>query len=303
MTAHSRRATLTAVITIGVLALAGCSAAQRTANALPAQNRAQWVTPLDTYVPQKLVAASYAETLLDGQCMQKAGFANWAVPWRESNPDPGPSWNLAGTRLFNQQLAKQYGYHSAPAVRSDTNPAWDEFVQRVNTNTSDAEDAAFVSCQDQVRKDNPLVAPDAGSMNLALGYMAQASEIAKKAQPVLDAAAKWRTCMEPEGVTDLPGTPQEMPPASLRARFGLGPSAPGASEGAPTAEEIRLATVDARCQDSSGFQPKLYTEVWNETTKLYRDNFDALERAKAKLKRQDRAAQEVINTYAPRPNP
>lgn len=286
---------------VGLLVLSGCSATNGDEVKLPPKNLAQWVTPLDEYVPQNLVAGSYAETLLDGLCMQKAGYADWAVPWRETKPDEGPSWNAAGTRLFNEDLAASYGYHAAPAVRSDRNPAWDEFTRRVNTDISHAEDAAFLTCQDAVRKEHPLIAPDAGTLNLALGYMAQASEVAKKAQPVLDAAAKWRACMEPQGITDLPQSPQEMPPASLRSKFSLsgGEEDPGSDPGAANAEEIGLATADARCQDSSKFQQHLYSAVWDETAKLYKDNVDALERAKTKINRQDRAVQEVINTYAP----
>lgn len=296
-----RRATPAFGALAGLLTLAGCMLTPGQEAPLPAKNRAQWTTALDSYVPQKLVAASYGETLLDGQCMQAAGFANWAVPWRETNPDPGPSWNAAGVRLFRFDLASRYGYHAAPAVRSDTGPAWEQFLQRVNTNTTDAEDAAFLTCRDAVRAENPLIAPDAAAMNLALGYLSQASDLAHEAKPVRDAAANWRTCMEPEGISDLPQTPQQMPPKSLRDAFRLGGTVDGPADhsDAVTADEIRLASVDARCAETSGYQQRLYDAVWDESSKLFRENFDALERAKAKLKKQDHAAQDVINSYAP----
>ncbi|MFJ3427415.1 hypothetical protein [Leifsonia aquatica] len=171
----------------------------------------------------------------------------------------------------------------------------------MNTNTTAAEDSAFLTCQDKVRKANPLIAPDAGAMNLALGYLSQASDLAQEAKPVREAAAKWRKCMEPEGISDLPQSPQQMPPKSLRDTFGLGGATDGPirDAGSATAEEIRLASVDAKCAETSGFHQRLYDAVWDETSKLFRENFDALERAKAKLNKQDRAAQDVINSYAP----
>jgi hypothetical protein len=101
--------------------------------------------------------------------------------------------------------------------------------------------------------------------------------------------------MRPQGISDLPHTPEEMPSASVEKEYGIAENL----EGPATAGEIHIAEADALCRESSGYSTAFYDIRWDESLKLYRENRDRLERARQQIAQHDKAVQEVINTYAP----
>ena len=279
---------------LSALTLSGCGGSAATED-LPRKSFARWSSALDEFVPRKEEAASYAALLLDAACMRDAGYSSWAPPWRDTNPDPGPGWNPVGIRLFSLDLATTYGYRIPPAVRSDTNPEWVAFAQSKNGALEAGEQKAFTACADADRAKHRVVNLDGGTLNLAMGYMSLASEKARASETTKAAEKGWRTCMAPQGVADLPQTPEDMPSRSLTEAFGIGQNL----EGPASAGEIEVAMADARCRQSSGYSTTFYDIRWDESVRLLRENRDRLERARELITAHDKAVQEVINAHAP----
>lgn len=283
-----------ALSVIVVVAVSGCTT-QSAAVPLPEKNIGQWTSPVDEFMPTKDVAASYASLLLDARCMDKAGYSGWAPPWRDTDPDPGPGWNAVGIRLFNAELASSSGYRIPPAVRSDANAEWQQYVRDLNRRDDPGENKHFEKCRDENQRKHRDVNIDGRSLNLAMGYASLGSDKARASSEVKAAAERWRDCMKPQGISDLPETPESMPSHGLDAKYGI----PDDLEGPAAAGEIDVAVADAKCRESSGYTKAFYTVRWNETARLYRENYDELLRVREKLRKHDAAVQKVIDEYAP----
>jgi hypothetical protein len=260
---------------------------------LPEKNISEWVTPLDQYVPGHSELANYAEQLLIGKCMTARGLS-WDVPWRDIHADNGPSWNAIDRRLFNADLASEYGYHNGPSGDSSLQ-AWQQFAaekQRLNA----VDDKGVTDCVPVAREELPLLSTSASQKALML--VQNAFDDAKNSGEVRTAAEKWRDCMEPEGVADLPDTPADMPSKSLTKRFKLDfGDRLGTSE--VTTAEIAIATADAKCQDSSGYAEALYEAEWKKSASLVRENADELVRARNEIRANETAVLDVISSNAP----
>ncbi|MPN43353.1 hypothetical protein SDC9_190912 [bioreactor metagenome] len=93
---------------------------------------------------------------------------------------------------------------------------------------------------------------------------------------VHQAAARWRECMAPLGIVDLPDEPwtagaMSMPP-SLMSAWGW-----TSSFGKPSADEVRIAVHDANCRETSGWSEALYESQWALAEKFVEDNKPALD--------------------------
>jgi len=278
------------VAATGVLvltALTGCStSAAPILQDVPEKNPAQWVMPMDQYVPADTVASDYAENLLVQPCMEAAGYA-WSVPYRDITADSGPSWNAVQRKLFNVDLAKEVGYHAARSSDSSL-AAWVDFSQQ---EVSPAMDVVLTDCIYAAREELPRLQSDA---DIAVSLGNAAYDAAMQEGSVKDAASKWAACMQPAGVSDLPASPSEMPSSSLRAQFDLDDPKSMASP-----EEIALATRDADCQESSGWLDSAYDEEWDKQLSMLEDNADTLERVKATIEANRVSVYEVISSNAP----
>lgn len=247
--------------------------------------------PLDDYVYSHTIQTDYAEDLLTRPCMTEKGY-DWAVPWRNLEALQSESYNHIGLRLFNLGLASQFGYHSAP----NTDPsavARMEVVRQHATIPAD-EDAALTACLAEVRKTLPVLPLDAQN---AANYSNDALDEARTSDVVVKAAADWRACMEPEGIADLPANPDEMPTPGLSQQFGL--VGDGEAESAITAEEIRIATADATCQESSGFKQALYDQEWSNQIAVMAANADDLARIRDLLSENKKRVLDIIAQNAP----
>ena len=289
---HVSAAILLVVAFTLLVSLSGCAIGKAISTPLPAKNIERWVNPLDSYVPMKSVASDYAEVLLNAKCMTAAGY-DWQVPWRDLKGDNGPSWNSVDRRLFNVSLASKYGYHDGPPERSSTNPEWEAFAHK---KISPAEDAALTRCIEHDRKRLPTL--DGATANLAMGYIGAAIDNAIQDGGVLTAMKKWKACMTPVGIVDLPDSPLRMPTESIRTRFGIDLSE-SASTGTASAEEITIAVADAACQDSSGFSKAFYNAEWDASVVLYKENADALAVAREAIEQHDAAVEAIIDANMP----
>jgi hypothetical protein len=259
---------------------------------LPEKNIDQWVMPLDQYSMSGDKASVYAEDLLIQPCMEAAGFS-WNVPWRDLHGTDGPSWSAAGNRITNLDLAMKWGYHPAPATDASFG-AYKAFFEE-KSSIGAAEQKAFTKCLLAARKVLPLLP---GSTQVANGYVVAAWEGAISEATVVAAAARWRECMIPAGIPDLPESPRYMPSPSVVQRFNItfekSTEPPTVSE-----DEIALATQDETCSRSSLYAKTFYDAEWDRQVKLVAQNADALERVKVLMTKHDAAVAEVISSHAP----
>lgn len=267
-------------------ALAGCSQPQAAVD-LPAQDVDRWVMPLDRFMDPNDIASDYAETLLMGPCMRDSGF-DWDVPWRDTDAAYRSTSSPAGIRIFNTQIARQYGYRSAPVMDPGA-AAWTAWAYR---EIGEAELAAMKRCREQVRATELPLLP--GEAQFANDLAFQAYDAAEQDGGVRDAARTWRDCMADAGVPDLPATPKDMPSLWLIEKLDLGDPNATAS-----AEEIRYATADAECREGSGYVDAFYQVLWDKEAALVRDNADALLRIEAVVTEHREQVTQIINEHAP----
>lgn len=292
-------ATVSAVLAV---ALTGCSGSggSRAAAAdvqLPAKNVAQWVMPLDQYMETdaETSADEYAEDLLIEPCLEKAGYS-YPVPWMDLDAPLPVTRNTVDDRLFTVQLAQEYGYHRAPNL-DPSRAAWLAFDAMPPF--GDSEMKVFDSCLKQVRKTQlPELAQSA--QNLANGLANQADQKAQQNGTVKSDARKWKTCMRPAGVPDLPDDPMnEMPTSALGKQFGLDDIVADPNTLKAGADEIRIATLDAQCREKTGYTQAYYDAEWDAQVQLLDKNADALKRAAAAIAKHDTLAKQVIAAHAP----
>lgn len=291
---------LAALSAVCAVMLSGCasssSSAQTAQASLPAKNMALWTMPLDQYSPthQQEQNSNYATELLMVPCLEKAGY-QWPVPWQDTSATLGASYNLVGVRLFTLQLAQQYGYHSAPK-NDPSSAAWLAFS---SMQMSQAESDAASACVQQVYKSS-LAPLSPTEENYAGGLQNQAFDAASQNGAVKADVSKWRACMATAGVPDLPTNPQaDMPSQSLRHQYGLDSTDLQVRDAPAGAQEIKVATQDARCRETSGYTTAFYNAQWQDEVKLLDKNADALQRYEAAIKKYDAAVKEVIAAHAP----
>ncbi|MGN6428930.1 MAG: hypothetical protein ACTHMF_19105 [Leifsonia sp.] len=279
---------------LGAVALAGCSSAadRKPTLPLPSKNLAAWTMPLDQYVytTDFALSSDYAENLLISPCMEKNGYS-FPVPFLNLDALHGPSFNDAGARLFNLELAQQYGYHVAPNPDPGAQQ-WRE-IRATSPKMSDAEFAVFSQCLKDARTQVHLLPQSAQA---ASSYANDAMSRASTDADVVAAAKAWRECMRPVGVSDLPASPLDMPSAGLSQRYGL--NADGGSDKI-TQDELRVATADAQCQDDTGYRQKLYDATWSNQVEALRDNADDLKRSYDAIRKHRAEVAAVIAEHGP----
>jgi len=260
-----------AVVAVALAVLmAGCGgSSHRTGpigGAIYRRDEAHWSMPVDAFrvdVPR----LEYAEDILMDRCMKHRRMA-WSTPVLRP---PAPAANDAEVILFTLPLARQYGYHPGPPSTVDPPPA----------PPPPAIQHAADACLRQLRRRIPAIGmAQMGIYTLAAG----ASEEAQGSAKVLAAAARWRRCMQPQGISDLPTVPWSMPSPSMRAQFHMGedpvPGQKFTTRGASPGE-IAMAVFDARCRISSGVTRLDYQAEWDAELRLIDQHRDDIERAAA----------------------
>lgn len=277
-----------AVAATVLIALAGCSAQSNDDLGVPEKNRLNWSMPLDSYQLPATGLQEYAQNLLAKPCMEKAGY-DWDVPYQDIHAGPGASYTDYGRRLFNVKLAKEFGYHSAPR-NNPTDPAWEQFtesMQGISTAESDQFDECLTVANKQLR-------PLSAKAQVAASFANAALASAEQDPDVIKAASAWHECMLSTGIADLPADPSQMPSPALIDRFQLADHTSAA-----TADEKAVATQDAQCRESSGYDQKAYDAEWDQQLKLLRDNADNLERVRGEIKAEQERVLKVIAENAP----
>jgi hypothetical protein len=291
-----RRTKLPAGLCIVVLlaagALASCGDGESTAAAdiQFTKNQRRYALPLDRFSGKDdIVVSDYAQNLLVKPCMQKAGY-QWPVPAIDVSVPSGATANSAGRRLFDIDIASQYGYRTAPSRQPNAAQ-----TSALNSRALSAgEVKALQGCRTSAHRQ---LSPQPEGTELIGSLGIAAYEAAKADKGTLESASRWRSCMRPQGISDLPDAPSKMPSASLARRFGLTGDDRPTDEGSASPAEIRVATADARCRASSGYAKVMYDEEVDQQLKLVARNREALDRTRAAGLRHDRQVRSVIARY------
>ncbi len=230
----------------------------------PNENR--FATPIDDYQ----VTASdesgddydYATHLVVAKCMAGRGY-------HVNVADPA---NFQGAALaisvpLSVKRAARYGYHIGP-VRGGIG---DSLPSDFSPKETDAATACGKRAQAQIGLDLGLD-NDVGALAFAADDAVQADDKVKAA------ARKWRECMLPLGVPDLPAEPVlgAMPTESQHQKFW--PT--GKPEYVPSdPDEVRQAVFDAKCRESSGWDNTYYRATIDHQFALMDQHADLMAKA------------------------
>jgi hypothetical protein len=240
--------------------------------------------PVDPYRPfmEHFTASSHIFNLLEKSCMESAGFEFPVVSYFPRAAPPATE-NVYGRLLFSRAIAAQVGYRPAPdpTTRSSEAQAVTTFVNEQGEKVQ-GYDVQLEKC---IKETNKKYKPKIYELQMASGLGMDADDAALESPVVKAAMSRWRDCMAPMGISDLPQIPFYMPSQSVTDRFGLEHElAPIWNRGIPaSAEEIDLAVFDAECQTSSGFEKAWYDANWNAQLSLIEKHADELERVRAAI--------------------
>ncbi|MDO4613748.1 MAG: hypothetical protein Q4B10_06755 [Actinomycetaceae bacterium] len=229
------------------LTLTACGSSQEAAPDIVKKDISTWALPLDPYQDPPISLLGYASDLVRADCLKNAGFEYPVVPYNENAPTKATR-NEVGRRLFNPDIARSFGYHeprsqriSEKELQERQEPTGSEYIQAADKCEALVADAG-IDWEEFSNKTAQEIA-----WNLA----------PEKNKTVVAATQRWRECMMPLGIPALPDTPDKMPGEVLHNTFGLETASSWDSPSA-SAEEIRIATADAECRESSGYSQALY---------------------------------------------
>jgi len=248
-----------------------------------------WALPSDAYNPPKLSLEYYAVGLKARACRQAAGLPDRVLRFDPNGTPPATS-NEAGTRLFDVEIASQYGYHE----QLDPRINWDD-RKKADAEKSLLSDPVasetFVECQQQAMRDLGAD-PDA-----IYQYGFPDVTVSSDDQAALDAASgRWRECVAPLGIADLPAEagPEGLPTSSQMSEWGLDQDIAPWLIASPSQEEIEFAVADATCEDSSGWRQAAYDAQWNAEIAYVQKHYNDLEKQRAKWEALEQTYLETI---------
>lgn len=238
--------------------------------------------PTDPYRDVNPQIRNYAWDVYVATCMVDKGQAPSPVvayDWNDPTVMRPSSWG----RARSVAEAEQYGFRMAPTSDGQTIRDAQAYIGGQSSQWR----KEFEACSDKA-SDDPMFAK-AISDDLPFSTFGQEENAALQ-----EAMKKWRECMSPLGVPDLPedkpGTAQ-----SVLDRFSLsGADNPSVADTSTiSSEEIQLAVAEARCTEQSGWDRLAYGMTW-----VARDKFVAAHQADLEARRQQIATQEqAMKTY------
>lgn len=250
---------------------------------------ATWRMPLDAYVvnPGK---TDYARSLVYGACLRGKGFTPPPPALPGSNLTP--VYNTNGRKLFNLDLARRFGYHNGPPNGK---------VAHEGDPKLPGEATARVECAQEA---TAALGTSDEAAALVYSFKTAAYQDAIHSEKWIAAGKRWRKCMLPLGIPDLPTTFEDgvMPTDSQRSRFGMRASdaadAPLRSFVPTTVAEVREAEFDAKCRESSGLTPTLYELEVSNQERIISNNREELGRSYRLSQEGTSNLDKIIKKYA-----
>lgn len=260
-----------AAVAMGAVALlaAGCAsahAAEIAASAgpgdvvegieLPDRDLVAWRMPLPALFPGvEGGLGNHAENVLIAACVEGAGL-DWPIP--EESIEEIDATSHQG--LLTQEWAEAHGYHSAGEVDVAGQEA-QRTLNRIAGSTPGFE-TVFADCLGGIREEHDWTQAETEIVNGILSPGATAAaERAVADERVADATAAWRRCRSEAGFERLTDDPAAMPTPEDMEEWGLA-GKDLVPYPAPTAAEIELASADAACRESSGWNAERYDAEW-----------------------------------------
>ena len=289
---------LAAPIAVAAMVLSGCSTGGGSANSqstagadvsaveatvspdnLVKKDQKHWALPTDAYVgTTNGLYVAVKETVVQ-DCMAKKGLSYEVYPYSAASGKSQVGTG-SGHMLFNEEIAAKYGYSAPP--EDSIQPRLDiERKQDQNPSSWKQErDACFAEADkaDIIKK-----------LDTQGGL--PSSVVADVNPPGLDAAAaKWRSCMAPLGLTDLEKAPGGYPSSSFAQQIGATGNEEDykdPSQHPVTDYELKVAVQDAKCRASSGYDTILYNAQWSASynyVKKHLNQLTVLRQKSAKVK-------------------
>lgn len=246
-------------------------------------NETRFATPLDDYQ----VTASddsgddydYATHLVVAKCTAERGYhINVADPANFQGAALAISVPLSVAR------AERYGYHIGP-VRGGVE---DTSLSQLSPN----ENAAATAC---AKRAQAQIGLNVGLDNDVAALAFTAEDAVAADNKVKTAAQRWRACMLPLGIPDLPAEPVlgAMPTESQHRKFW--PT--GKPEYVPTVpDEVRQAVFDAKCRQSSGWDSTYYQATIDHQFALMDQHADLMAKALDQKHRVDARIADVLRS-------
>ena len=289
---------LAAPIAVAAMVLSGCSGggdsvnSQSTAGAdvsaveatvspdnLVKKDQKHWTLPTDAYAgTTNGLYVAVKETVVQ-DCMAKKGLSYEVYPYSAAS-EKSQVGTGSGHMLFNEEIAAKYGYSAPP--EDSIQPRLDiERKQDQNPSSWKQErDACFAEADkaDIIKKLDTQ-----GGLSTSV--------VSDVNPPGLDtAAAKWRSCMAPLGLTDLEKAPGGYPSSSFAQQIGATGNEEDykdPSQHPVTDYELKVAVQDAKCRASSGYDTILYNAQWSASynyVKKHLNELTVLRQKSAKVK-------------------
>ena len=212
--------------------------------------------PTDPYRMVDTRLRDYALDVAVDKCMQEDGLSYPVTAFDWNDPNTSQFYRSGISKAFTVEYAMQFGYHNSP---DDYNKRLRESSAVVGELSQDpAWDSAFSACFEAALSQEPFSGEDEVVQDLAPNI-----DGVPELPELRAAAEKWRECMAPLGIADLPEYPSLAD--SVATKYGL--SAPDSVEGVSAnnvlPEEIEIAVADAECRASSNYEQLLYDAHWN----------------------------------------
>lgn len=279
------------MVLLSSLAVTGCTSQGAVGVDLADKDRSRFVMPTDAFVDREKENADYAEKLSISRCFAAAGMQYPVEPQRIKE-DGNASWNAVGRLIFDTRTAPRFGYHQQVGAGGMS----DEEILRAfkGPPLDDAGTEKYSDCLGGARKKLGTEKPvDQYATELAM----DAYDETRVSTAVTEATARWRDCMTPLGISDLHSAPGGAPSDGLAREFGL------VGDRQPTenvsAKELRIATFDAQCQESSGYAEAMYETEWRLQAALVKEHADKLLRVKAQIDAKNKRVHAYLAEHAP----
>lgn len=260
------------------------------------RDRVSQKLPLDEFERNHPDPTEGAGALLYQQCVHRAGY-EFPFVREEWFAGPGETFSRMDRRLFNVDLAGKYGYRS-----SKSSNVSDEIEQRIRDayeRTQQIELPATLVDHCNQESNDKLGNDDSELNMLVQGLRAEGITASESAPAVRAAETRWRKCMTPVGIGDLPAHPWEMPSPSLRTEQQpeVDWLPPIGYERNASAEEKRIAVADAQCRESSGWAEASYDAEWNSQMASIKKHADELKRYRVLLDQRRQRAERIIAEF------
>jgi hypothetical protein len=244
--------------------------------------------PIEPYRNVDECIQTYASDIFMNQCLSETGRSITVVPFDWNDPAAAQFSRESISEAFTVENAQLNGYHRQD---SENGKRMREAQAEITEHVRDPEwAAAWDGCFKKMRQSEPFVSET--EIGEAPGFYPEGVE---ELPEVRGAAVKWRECMSPLGIPDLPETPS--PAFSVIDRFGL-----GITDGADAAifaidvdpEEKAIAVEDAKCRASSEYDQILYDAYWVGPEKVLAANPGEFTARREAIEKQNQAYKDYI---------